>query len=116
MIAVYLIFRVTIFRESVLFPTEIYKQVKWREKLSKIFSEYFVPAIMNILLIIMIRLFFFAIVDIFANASSSLGSMVSYSIIACYSGFNILAFYTLFFKQSNSTIKYFFIYELKKDS
>ena len=63
----------------------------------------------------MIRLFFFAIADIFSGASNSTGLWFSVVIVGCYAAFNAYAFNTLFTaKQGNPIIKYFFSFELKK--
>jgi len=46
--AVYLLLRLTVLRQSVLFPTKIYLQVKWRQNLHTIKEFYIFPFLMNI--------------------------------------------------------------------
>jgi len=66
----------------------------------------------------MIRLFFFAVVDVFSGASNSIGTLVAYTIIVSYSAFNLFVAYVLFFAKrgGNSKIKYFYFYELNNKS
>ena len=109
--------RITIFRTSVLFPIKLYLKVKWRFYLYLIKQHYIFPFILTIFQISMMRMLFFAFIDIFSTTnSSSQGTTFAILTLTAYACFMVSAFYLLYVSDSkDSWMQYLFFYELKSD-
>ncbi|EAS01190.2 LA domain protein (macronuclear) [Tetrahymena thermophila SB210] len=116
---IYLILKLTVLRKSVLISSKIYRKQKWRYQIYQIDHNIIFPLFMTLLQVLMIKIFFFSLVDILTTQSFSYpGSAISLIALIIYgiAYISCIVFLYLINKNEENKLKKFFEYDLNPNS
>ncbi|KAL4472324.1 hypothetical protein ABPG72_002807 [Tetrahymena utriculariae] len=114
-VAIYLILKLTILRKSVLISSKIYRKQKWRYQIYQIDHGIIFPLFMTFLQVLMIKIFFFSLVDIQTTQSFSYsGSVLSLISLIMYglAYISCIVFLYLINQNDDNQLKKYFEYDL----